>query len=77
MSHSATHDRRLKKLIDGVKAYAASQGIKETTASLRIFRDGKELGRLDKGGSTKPATLERYELRLKSWKQGVNPGASQ
>lgn len=73
MSHSANHDKRLKKLLDGVKAYAAAEGIKETTASLRIFKDGKELGRLSEGGSTKPATLEKYEARLKSWKSGVNP----
>ena len=73
MSLSATHDKRLKRLIAGVKAYAAAEGISETTASLRIFCDGKELKRLEAGGSKKPATIEKYEERLKLIRKGISP----
>lgn len=73
MSHSETHARRVKKLTDGVRAYADSLGISPKTASLRVFKDGKELERLEGKGSTKPVTLEKYEGRLKSWKAGVDP----
>lgn len=73
MSHSEAHAKRLKRLTDAVHAYAKAEGISPKTASLRVFRDGKELARLEGKGSTKPATLENYERRLKSWKSGVNP----
>lgn len=75
MSHSEAHDRRVRKLTEAVRAYAAAADISPRTASLRVFRDSKELKRLEGTGSTKPATLERYEARLKAWKAGIDPDA--
>ena len=69
MSISLTHAKRIERLIERVKAYATSEGIEPTTASSIILGAGKELERLQgseryKKGSTKPATLEKYEYVL-------------
>lgn len=64
MSPSETHARRVKRLTQRVRGYAAKAGISPKTASGRVFNDGKELARLEGAGSTKPVTLEKYEDRL-------------
>lgn len=58
------HKERIAALVRDVKAAAALLGWAETTASRRIFNDGKELARLEAGGGTMPATLDRAEARL-------------
>lgn len=65
MSHSEVHDRRVKRLIERIYSYADAEGISAKTASVAILSAGKEIERLEKGGSTKPSTLEKYEFVLK------------
>lgn len=60
------HKDRLANFVLEVKELAAQLGWAETTASRRIFNDGKELARLQAGGGTMPATLDRAEARLES-----------
>ena len=73
MSYARQHAKRVKRLTDGVRQFAASSGLSLTTASMKVMNGSRELDRLEGGGTTKPETLEKYERRLRMWKSGVNP----
>lgn len=73
MSYAAQHARRVKRLTDGVRQFAADSGLSLSTASMKVMNGSRELYRLEDGGTTKPETLEKYERRLRLWKAGVNP----
>jgi len=69
LSLAEQHRRRVKRLADGVKAYALEAGIPLTTASRRVLNQSHELQRIEEGGSLKPETLEEREAELKKWRR--------
>lgn len=66
LSLAEQHRRRVRRLAEGVKAYALEAGIDDTAASRRILNQSGELKRiLEDGGTLKPETLEARERALK------------
>lgn len=74
VSFAEQHQRRVDRLVEGVKAYAREANITESTASRRVLNQSGELERLEKGGTLKPYTLELREKRLKELRRSLKAG---
>lgn len=75
LSLTTQHNRRVKRLVQGIKDYASEAGVPETTASRRILNASHELARLEEGGSLSPKTLEAREKELRDRLRALKGGA--
>lgn len=74
LSLTTQHNRRVERLVQGIKDYASEAGIPETTASRRVLNASHELARLQDGGSLSPKTLEVREKRLRELRRAAKAG---
>ena len=77
LSLATQHNRRVARLVQGIKDYASEAGVPETTASRRVLNASHELVRLEDGGSLSPKTLEAREKRLRELRRALKSGAGQ
>lgn len=75
LSLTTQHNRRVERLVQGIKDYASEAGVPLTTASRRVLNASHELARLQDGGSLSPKTLEIREKRLRELRRALKGGA--
>lgn len=71
LSLATQHNRRVERLVQGIKDYASEVGVPLTTASRRVLNASHELARLEEGGSLSPKTLEAREKRLRELRRAA------
>ena len=77
LSLTTQHNRRVERLVQGIKEYALEAGVPLTTASRRILNASHELARIQDGGSLSPKTLEAREKTLRELRRAIKGKAGQ